>query len=262
MAGTQPNTDVLLWGRVQRLLALSQRTGEQVASILRMGTYGEIVADLLTGKQHKLSDEGSYFLTRSPTIGTGIATIVASNAFADTSPYIILTNNNPVGGRNIYLDYILMRLTVAGTSSTNLQWAVRIDNIPRYSSGGVGGAGTGLTAILQGPVPTNTGAPANSSALVYAGALVAVAGSTNVRTLGNGMLRSAIAVVNDSYLINFAGIDMQQDGVLVSGTAIAQRSVTHPPVCIAPQGSFLLHLWGTSQAAATSCEIEIGHVER
>ena len=263
MAGTQPNNDVLLWGRTQRLLAGAQRMVEQASSIVRMGVYGELVTEMLTSKQHKLSDEGSYFLTRSPTIGTGIATIAAANAFADTSPFIIITNNNPVqGGRNIYLDYIILRLTVAGTSSTDLQWAIRIDNIPRWSSGGSGGAGTGLTTVLSGPYPTNTGSQPNSAALIYCGAIVAVAGSTNVRTLGNGKFRTAIAVVNDSYLINFAGVDMQQDGVLVSGTNIAQRSVTHPPVCIGPQGSLLLHLFGTSQAAATSCEVEIGHVER
>jgi hypothetical protein len=262
MSGTNPGTDILNWFRSQRWTQNAARFVDGAAAIVRGGQYGEMVSQLVSSKQHLLADEGSYFVTRSPTPGTGIATIAALSSYADTSPFVIITNNNPVGGRSIYLDYIQLRTTVAGTNGTNLLYATKLDLIPRYSSGGVGGAGTGMTAVLAGPYACNTQVAPQSGALVYAGAIVAVASSLQARTLSNGPLRTAISVVNDTYLFNFGGCDMMLDGVLVSGAAVAQRSIPHAPVCIGPQGSFLLHIWSASQSVAANYEIEIGHVER
>ena len=263
MSGTSPNNDANLWGRIARLISNAQRLAEGVPIMQRAGLYGEMTAEVLSIKQHKLADEGSYYVCRSPTIGTGIATLAAPTAYADGSPYIIVSNNNPSpSGKTIYLDYIKLICTAAGTNGTNLWFATRIDSIMRYSSGGAGGNGTGLTAILAGPYPTNTMAPANSSALIYAGALVAIAGSAQAKTLVNGPLRTAIPVVNDQYFFNFGECDMALDGVLVSGTNVAQRTIPHPPVAIAPQHSFPLHLWLASQSVASSYEVEIGYLER
>jgi hypothetical protein len=55
---------------------------------------------------------------------------------------------------------------------------------------------------------------------------------------------------------------MMLDSVLVSGSAIAQRSIPHAPVCIGPGHSFLLHVWSASQSVAGNYELEVGHVER
>ena len=259
---TSPNTDVASWGLVGRLISNMQRVLEGNAAVIRSGPYGEQVSEILTGKQHKLNDEGSYYLTRTPTVGSGVASITTPTAYVATSPYIIVTNNNPPGGKNVWIDYINLNLVTAGTSSTNLQFATALDTVPRYSSGGSGGSGTNLSTILQGPLPPNSGAPANSNALVYAGALVAIAASPANRILCNRYLRSAIAVALDTYLIQFGSTDVPLDGTLISGAAIAQRSISHPAVCVAPGGSFLFHLYGTSMAAATTCEVEVGHVER
>ena len=263
MAGTQPNSDSLEWGILRKLLSSAARVAaEQAPVIARFGHYGETVAELITGKQHKLADEGSYFLTRSPTPGTGLATIAAPTTFAATSPFLIVTNNNPVGGKNIFLDYLKLICTAAGTGGTALNFATVLDAGSRYTSGGSGGAGTQLASLLAGPYTPNMQAAGQSGALVYAGALVAAAATAGARTLSNSRFRTAIPVVNDEYVINFGGDSVALDGVLVSGTAIAQRTVPHAPVVIAPGSSFLLHLWLPSQSAASSYEVDIGHVER
>ena len=267
MAGQQPNNDVLGWGRMQRLREFAQRIGEQTATILRTGMFGEALTELLTQKQWKLSEEASYFVTRSPTIGTGIATAAAPTGYVTTTPFMVIQNMNqnvnPPGGRCIYLDYIKLVCTAAGSNGTALYYATMIDNILRWSSGGSGSAGTGQTSVLAGPYPTNSGAAPNSGAFVYAGAVTAAANSSAARLLTNGVFRSAvIPVVNDMYLLNFAGVNLQQDSVLTTGPNVAQRSLVHPPVCIGPGGSFLLNLWLPSQSAASSYEIEIGHVEK
>lgn len=266
MSGTQPNNDTMMWGRVQRLLAGALRLSDSLPAILRSDTYGEPVIEMLTSKQHKFADEGSYFFTRTPTVGTGIIQTV-STAFSDTQPYIIVVNNNPVpnagAGRSIYLDYIKLLCTNAGATETQLAYTTRLDQIAtRYTSGGSGSYGTQQTSVLQGPFPLNPGSPANSSALIYAGAITTAAGSPQVRTVSSGWLRTAIPVVNDQYFLNFGTADMPLDGTLVSGTNIAQRAIPHPPVCIPPQCTFLLHLWGASMGTGPQFEIEIGHVER
>lgn len=263
MGAAGPNNDVAVFGRVGRLIGNLQRSVEQAFSLNRLGSYGEQVADILTGKQQKLADEGTLFVTRTPTPGTGTASIAAPTAYVATSPYLIVYNNNPVGGKNIWLDRINLNLVTAGTSSTDLQFATALDQIPRYTSGGIGGSGTNVAALMAGPYPTNSGAPiGSSSALIYAGALVAAAASPLNRILINRYLRSAIAVAKDTYEINFGATDQPIDGVLVSGAAVAQRSIPHPAVCVAPGGCFLLHLYGTAMAAATTCEVEVHHVER
>jgi hypothetical protein len=261
MPGAAPSADVAGYVKVARLISNIQRTAEQGWSLLRGGPYGEQIVQAVTNKQHGAGDEGSLFLTRTPTPGTGTASITAPTAYVATSPYIIVTNGNPAGGKNLWMDRIHLNLITPGTSSTDLQFTTALDAVARYTSGGIGGANTNVAAIMAGPYPTNSGAPIATNALVYAGALVAAAASNANRLLCTRSLRTAIAIAKDQYDITF-GADQALDGILVSGAAIAQRSIPHPAVCIAPGGSFLFHLYGTAMAAATTCEVEIQHIER
>jgi hypothetical protein len=248
---------------MQRLREFAQRIGEQTATIFRAGSFGEAVTELLTMKQWKLSEEASYFVTRSPTVGTGIATAAAPTSYVSTTPFMVIQNMNQSGGRCLYLDYIKLTCTLQGTGGTALYYATMIDSILRWSSGGSGSAGTGQTSVLAGPYPTKSDAAPNSSALVYAGAVTAAGNGSAARLLSVGVLRSAvIPVVFDTYLLNFGGVNLQQDSVLTTGSNVAQRSLVHPPVCVGPGGSFILNLWLPSQGAASIYEIEIGHVEK
>jgi hypothetical protein len=264
MSAFGPNNDVSTWGKVVRSIQSLQPYLDTAAAIARGGRYGEVCTELVTAKAHKGVDEGSYYLATTPTPGTGIASITAPTAYVATSPYIIVTNNNPVGsGKNIWMDYIHLLLVTPGTSSTNLSFTSCLDVISRYASGGNGGNNTGLTTILQGPFCPNSGALGQSQALVYGGALVAVAASLQQKiVVPHRFLRTAIAVANDSYLFNFGATDAQLDSVLISGAAIVQRNIPHPAVCVAPGGSYLFHLYGAAMAAATTCEVEVGYFER
>lgn len=263
MAGTGPNNDVLGWGRVGKLLTDAVRIpAAGLAAVLRTTQYGEYVVQLLSAKPYGCAAEGSYFFCRTPTVATGVASITTPTTFADTSPALIVTNNNPFGGKDVILDFIKMTCTVAGTAAADLQWATKLDVIPRYSSGGSGGAGTGLASVLSGPYPTHSGAGALSNALVYAGALVAVAASTLQRLLQSGNLRTTIMVAKDQVVWNFGGHEQQIDTLAIGTATATQRFVPHVPVVIAPGHSFLLYKWSTSQSAADQNEFEVGFVER
>ena len=262
MAGAAPTSDSLEWGFLRKLISNAARaTAEGASVIARFSEYGDQVTQGLTAKQHKLADEGSYYVCRSPTPGTGLATIAAPTAVVDTSPFILITNGNAAGGQNIIPDYIKLICTAAGTGGTSLNVTTKLDVIPRYSSGGAGGSNTGLATILGGPWSTNTSRLGGSNALIFAGALVAVAASQQ-RTIMSTRLRSAIPVVNDEYFLNFGDSSPMLDGVLVSGAAIAQRVVPHPPTVIAPGHTLAVHLWLPAQSVAGSYEVEIGYIER
>ena len=265
MPGTQPTYDSLVWGRVQRFIQTVQRATDGSPIPLRLGPYGDMATELLTSKQHKLADEGSMFVTRTPTPGTGQASTANVTAYSATTPFIVIQNPNPVGGKNIFLDTIKLLLTAAGNPTT-LIYITSIDTVPVFNGLGASAAGgnnTGVaTNILLGPTPTTTIGAVASQALIWAGTVAAISAGPNRHILSNGPLRTAAPVVNDQYIFNFGGVDMALDGVLVSGAAIAQRSIPHPPVCIGPQGSFMLCLAGAGMSSAVSCEIEITHVER
>jgi hypothetical protein len=259
MAGTAPNNDVLNWIRIARLVPQALLDG--VAGIIRGGLRGETTIEALSLKNDKLLDEGSLYICRSPTVGTGVTGQILQ-FYDDTKPTLIVTNNNPPGGRNVFLDTIRLQLVAVGTAATSLQWCTTIDNISRYSSGGSGGAGTAATGFLGGPYSPHSVIGASSSALVYFGALVAIARSVQWRQLESGLLRTAIPVASDQYIWTFGGHENMQDGVLVSGAAIAQRSIPHVGVEIAPGHSFLLYLWEPACTAAPTFEVHIAYHER
>jgi hypothetical protein len=180
---------------------------------------------------------------------------------------VIQNGNSVESGRTIHLDYILMRYTVIGSGVGAFTWCTKKDFIPRYSSGGSGGINTGMAAnVLLGPYPTATHCVASSGALIWASStganLAVVSASPQLKPLANGMLSSITPIVNSSYLWNFVGCDYQQDAFVISTSQVEQRSVTHPPVSLAPGHTFLMMLAMAAQTTASNFEIEIGHIER
>ena len=264
MAGTGPNNDVLNWGRAGRLLSRLQTLADGLPTVSRAFSYGESIIHSRSSKQHGSGDDGSYFTTRTPTILTGLATTATPTTYVNTNAFICVTNGNAPGGANIWMDYISMNCTAAGTNGTALAYVTALDTIPRYSSGATGGGqGTNLSTILQGPMPTNSNlSSGKSGALVYGGPLVVVAPGPNARILQNRNLRHQIPVATDTYIINFGQSDLAETGMsgVAQATALSMTSAHHP-VCIGPGGSFLLSLILLGQTVASSYEFEIGHIE-
>jgi hypothetical protein len=264
MSGTGPNNDVLNWGRTGRLLAKLAALADGLPSIMRASPYGDAITSILTGKQHQLADEGTYFVCRTPTIATGIAGVTSLTGYTATSPVLIVTNNNPQGGKNIWMDYWSLTCTATAASTTSLFLATVLDSVSRYSSAGSGGAGTNLATALIGPYATNVASPVASNALVYAGALVATAASPQARILSNRLVRQQIPVVLDQYIVNF-GTDAVGGPLppqALSAAVPSVSTVAHAPVCIPPGGSFLGYYYGAAMGAAPSFEVEVGFVER
>lgn len=255
-----PNTNAQGW--VARLYtsiraALDKAPSDQTGP--RMWTdNAQVVMGMMGFGSHLLADEGSYFKIGNATPGTGLATLAAPVAFAGTSPFLIVQNNEPAGGRSIYLDFLRLVCTAPGTLGASLHITTRLDPIAtRYTSGAtmiVNAAGATGGQIVN---PKSSGA-APATVAAWAGPLVATAESSGVRPLAPDLIpRAVIPVAADSYLLKFGGADAPVSAAAKNGVVPSDFLIPHEPVIIDPGHAFLAHLWLPTQSAASSYQIEI-----
>ena len=244
--------DIKTWLEVTR--AKGTAYSDAVECPQRGGRYGEAYVQSVSGsKVHALSDEGSYFIQKNATTGTGIASTAAVTAYDATKPFLYLYNSATASeGTRIYLDYLKLQVTSAGTNGTALWYDMVLDNIARYTSGG-----TASTFINP-----NMDSSATQSATGYAGALVAPAASSDVRKVCGGAIRLVIPVVGDQYLFNFGSPSCTGSSLALAGTAITSFVSPAPPIVVGPGDSFLVYLWLPSQDGASSYEYELGFWQR
>ena len=215
--------------------------------------YGDaVVQPLFGGKTIGLADEGSYFVATNPTPGTGIAGIADPATFADTKALVVLKNTSET--LSVYLDYLNLTVTAAGTNATNLYWVAKLDNITRWSSGG--------SAIT--PVNTNMDSTTAAAVDLRFGAAVAVAAGSSARLIGHGVVRTVIPVVADQYRFVFGGSEVAavHSPMSTIGTAIAYAVVPVAPVVLGPGDSLLFHTFSGSQSGAHSFEFSLGFWQR
>lgn len=242
-------------GKAGKLLSSRGVNADGSEVELRLGKYGEMdVLSLFPTKPVRLAEEGSLFITTTPTPGTGVALgIAAATQIVATAPSLLIYNNDAVGGKNIFLDKIRLSCTGAGTAGAHLHATAYMDSIVRFTSGG--------TAAT--PVNANMGVANTSIAKIYdaSSAILSPAASANVRIVHNVIIRAAIPVVNDTITLDFGGESSSVSGI-TNGTAPLNLVHGFPPVVIGPQQSFLLFLWDASQSAAPTWEYTITHIER
>ena len=199
------------------------------------------------------SDEGLYFVARNATPGTGVAGHAAPTSHDTEKAFILLKNGAASGGRLVYLDYLKLYVTAAGTAGS-LNYATHtIDRDRTFSSGG--GDLTIVNVNLQSTI---------NSVLSIAkiGAVVpAQANSAAARIVAHQVVRQVIPVIGDVILFNFGG-EPVTTGMITAGTAELERVIHCPPLIFGPGESYHLVLWRASQSAAASYECEIGYWER
>ena len=234
-------------------VTLPSASGANIDVANRGGRYGDqYVMPVATGVVN-LCEEGSYFTVINPTPGTGLATVGSTGcqSLSDLVTFFMLINNDVVGGKNLYLDYLKLICTVAGTAGASLHYTTKIDNgVGRYSSG---------TTLTSTPVNCNMNSSRTTVTLAYAGPVVTLAATASVRILSNGVLKTGIPVIGDTYILDFGA---KAIGVGSAVATINSVIFNHPPMVLGPQQSFFLHLWLPSQSAASSYELEVGWWER
>jgi hypothetical protein len=236
---------------VSRTLPAPRLPDGSAISNQRTNGYGDQLVVPIMEKMYPLADEGSYFVALNPTPGTGIAGHAAPTTFDNTKPFILIKNVDAFGGKRMYLDYIKLVVTAAGTAGNTNFATHQLDGGAGYTSGG-----SQLTTVS----PNIDMAP-SSIALIYAGAAVATAG-TSPRTIASQNVRTVIPVVGDTYVFTFANQLPAFVGLPIEGTLICERAIHVPPVVIGPNEWYKLVLWRASQSAAASYEVEMGWWER
>lgn len=205
------------------------------------------LAQVTPPPRHNILDQECYFTASSPTPGTGLATIAAQASLAGTAPFLMI---RPGAVKSVYLDYVRLIATAAGTAGTAIRFAVRNDATKAAPTGG-----STLTSVNA-----FRGSAVASSALVYAGALAAAADGSPLLVC-SGLVRPVIPVVGDSYYFAFGGNSAPPNSLAPAGTAIAERYFALPPVAVKPSNVFQFHIWLPSQSAASSYEVELGYWE-
>lgn len=246
---TNDITNKLTWGVANR--SLPTPSGENVYGPMRTSRYGDLDAQSVLGsKLHALADEGSYFTAKNATPGTGIAGIAAATTIADTAALIFL-RNGAAAGQRIYLDYILLSVTAAGTNGTNWSFGMKGDKgNSRYTSGG--------TVITPKNVNMGSTRTPGLDTLVF-GAIVAAAATSELRDLHGLPVRSVIKVVGDKYLFKFGDSSPGGlSGIPLEGSLQANINIPCPPIVLDPGDSFLFHEAAASQSVGAAYEFSIG----
>lgn len=206
------------------------------------------------------NDEGAYFVTNSAQTGIAMTTTVAFDA---TKPFVIVQNTAAAGGKKIYLDYLDLVTTAAGSAASGLtliQAAVYLDGILRYASGG--------SSLVANIVSPNMALAPVSVAAVYAGQITPAAASAARAVCGLKTVRPTVSatvadVVGELKHFTFAG-GAASHGAPITVAAANVISVPLPPIVIGPQQSALFYLYyaagGTPVAA--SYAPELGWYER
>lgn len=203
-------------------------------------------------KNHRYSQSGKYFMATNPTPGTGIIS-GAVTALADTTPYIVVKNNNTVlSGICIYPDFLRLHVTVVGVGHTSPKLTVKLDtsqSVTRYTSGG--------STIT----PVSTGGSGLTNAQVFVGAITAAAAG-NAVIVDTFQLASAIEVVNDTWTVDFGCPTASMKTALADNTT----TITHgyfptAPVCIGPQQHLTIHLWAASMGTGITLQPSLGYIE-
>lgn len=214
----------------------------------RAGRYSEGYVLSLMPTKHLLAEEGSYYNSNNGS--NGVATAAAPTVFSSTNPFLLLFNQEAVGGKNIELDYITLVNAAPGTGGTNLQCAVTVDAGNRFSAGGVS-----LT-----PANVNPAIAGGSVAKVWAGNITATAATISARgVVGVRTLKGSIPVSGDVYTARFGSADAPD---LLSVSTVTLTTINLPPIIVPPQYSVLFYIWLAAQSVSSSFAPEIGWWER
>jgi hypothetical protein len=214
---------------------------------LRQWSYGESAVMSVVRKAHLLADEGSYFTIHNNQTGV---TTNNGTSFSATAPFLIVQNGNSVAsGLRVYLDYLALVTTTAGSAASgasSINAAVAIDSALRFSSGGT---------TLGAPQGVNMDQSLVSNVTCYVGAVTASAASGAARTLcGFRILRPTVSatvldVLGEQKYCNFGNVEGGQGSFTLANANLITN--TFPAVVIGPQSSALFYIWTTSTTPVT-----------
>lgn len=229
--------------------ALPSATSDQAWRGERLDKYGGQFVMPIGAFPQALAVEGSYFVATNPTSGTGLIGIAASTALDDLETFLHIRNTSST--KKVYLHYLHLKVTAAGTNGTTFGCVMKGDRgASRFTSGGAT-----ITAINPNMASTNTA----TDVVIKAGPCVTTAATSDARLIGDYPLRTVIKVIGDSYLFTFgAGTPSTFSGIPIEGTTQAALQIPCPPVILGENDQFLFHEFGASQSVGAAYTMSMG----
>jgi hypothetical protein len=225
----------------------------------RGSKYNESAVVSYVPTMHMLAEEGSYFTATNPTPGTGVAQALVTS-FSSTSGLFAIFNSAPVGGVNIYLDYLRLIYTAVPATAIGQDFVFAIDSTSRAPTAG---------NVSITPINMNYNANTKAFAQVQAfngAALTLPASSVTTRNAARVRVATGQLIAGDEIVIAFGreGIAGGQGGnTAVRATDTARKVTNAPPIMVAPQTWLTIHRWWTTETTtAPSMEYELGYYER
>lgn len=237
-------------GLVARAIAAAGAYADSTEQKIRIGKYGDQYAIPLMRKQHSTAEAGAYFTCNNGQSGIASTT---GTSFSATVGLFNIYNTASTGGKRIYLDYLKLVTTAAGSFASggvNLQAVCTIDTGDRYLSGG--------TVLTGNKVNVNMDDSTASVAAIRFGALTLTAASGSVRTIvGLDILRPVVSatvadVIGEVKLVNFGGVEAMLNGSITVANA-NHIPKSWPPIILGPNQSCNVHfiMNGTTPGAAS-----------
>lgn len=245
-------------GMAQRLLPARNADSANQDIGARFGTYGELDIVSRPATKGQLAQEGSYFVARTPTPGTGVSSSIRTT-FSDTVPLIQIYNQDAL--KTVELDYLKLIVTVAGASGTTFQMAGKLDTGPRSPT-------TNNTTVAV-PAANNLGVGAKSVCQVLyqsSATASAIPAASTAAIVAFEVSLGGITIVGDELVLQFGKTDSpggDKGGAAAQATCPGTKVTGCPPVIIAPQTNLTIYQWGAGIAiTALSYSFELGLIER
>lgn len=202
--------------------------------------------------QHNAVANGNYYcFARNQ---TGFPTQASLGLFTDANSFVIMYNTSGPNGPSVYLDWITLICTVAGTGGTSLMAAGGIDFLTnRVTTLG----NNDYTANITNP----NGNFAVNSCVQFISRPNVGATKTSLRRLifGNRELLPTNPAPGDTMTIKFGGNNCAHT-IATSGINYSTTNV--PKAVVPPMGCFCLGIWLPGpQTVASSYIIEAGWIE-
>ncbi len=244
---------ILNRGLVSRALpaATTDSTNADVGQ--RLDRYGGAFLSAPAVGKYPWAEEGSYFVARTPTPGTGVSFTVSAS-FSDTVPFIF--GNNTSATKAVWLDYLKWIVTVVPASATTVQYAVKTDAIPISIT----------TNHVATAVPTcpNLGISATSITNIWyqnnaTATAISATGASGIVVAEGAM--GGIPIVGDEFVVEFGQPNTSGGSGLTAAQATdpARKVSSAPAVVVPPGGSFRVMLWFASNGiTAMSYSFELG----
>ena len=207
----------------------------------------------LVGK-YPLVNEGSYFVARTPTPGTGVSSAVLT-AFDETKP-LMYGNLLSTSSKRVWLDYIKIIVTAAAASSTQALFALKTDTINRTVN-----ANHATTATPYNPFASSIVTFSYENASTQH---TLTASSANAQVVGEASC-GGITIVGDVYLFEFGQTGLGGNTGLTAAQATdpGVKVVSMNPVVVPAGGSFTFYAWFPGNSITPmSYSFEAGWIER